>query len=475
MALKAPKRQPTILLLNLPINIDDPSDYNSVLQPAGLLSISAFLKQRGLHVILLDAFALHLTKKKILQKIAEIRPDILGITLFTNHLRQAIPFLGEVKRLLPATMIVAGGPHPSSAYDSFLDEVPEVDIAVIGEGEFTLLEIAAAVREGKTMADIDGVSFRLDGKTVMNPFRPFIEDLDSLPFGDWDSLPMDHYWEIWTVKKNYAHMILSRGCPFGCTFCGAKKALGRRQRRRSPGHVLEEIRLLYDRHGVRNILFGDSTFNMDHDWVHAICNGLLELDRPIIWNCNIRGDLVDRETVRLMKKSGLDRVFIGVESADDRMLARMKKGETIEKIEEGIHILQDEGIHPDLGFILGMPGETEDTMRKSIAFARRHKKSLCAFTLASPFPGTPLYAEAQKEGFIVSDWTKFDIYSIAYVPQGLNRETLERYYRKAVKSAYLRPSFILFQILRLRSPLNLLINMRFAFRIFFGRLLRLSS
>jgi len=462
------------LLLNIPFNINDVSDYNGVLQPAGLSIISSYLKQHGCNVTLYDAFAHHTKKERIIQYIRHINPQILGVTLMTNHLTQTIPFLRDIKKMLPDIITVVGGAHPSSTYEDFLNHYKEVDIAVFGEGEQTMLEIIESVEDEKPLDQIKGISFRDNGNIKINPFRDYIQDLNALPFSDWESLPMENYWEIWTIKKNYANMILSRGCPFGCTFCGAKKALGKKQRKRSPEHILEEITLLYDRHHVRNILFSDSTLNIDVEWVKQICEGILRLERPILWGCNMRADRVDRQMLKLMKASGCVKVFIGVESADNRMLKRMKKGETIEKIEEGIRYIQEVGINPDLGFIFGMPGETEKSMQKSIAFVKKFKKSVCAFTLAAPFPGTQFYEEAKKEGLLVEDWAKYDIYKIAYIPKGLTKETLERYYKKAVKLTYVNPFFIIWQLFQIKSWINFTIKLRSAYRIFCKRLFELK-
>ena len=458
-------------LLNLPIDLDNPKNHGGILQPAGLSVLSSFLKKEGCDVILYDAFAHCHEKEIILKRIEEISPSIIGITLFTSHIPQVRSFLREVRKRFPDILHVAGGPHPSSAYDSILNDMPEIDIAVIGEGEYVMLEIIDCVKKRASFKDILGIVYREGGKNIQTPFRGFITDLDSLPFSDWDSLPMEKYFEVWTIKKNYAHMILSRGCPFSCTFCGAKMALGMKQRRRSPQHVLEEIKVLYDKHGVRNILFGDSTFNLNKQWVHEICEGLLNLGRPILWNCNIRADLVDRETVAIMKKSGCMRVFIGVESADEEMLKRMQKGIKISKLERGIKYLQEYGINPDMGFIFGMPGETEETMKKSIEFAKKHKTCMSAFTLAAPFPGTPFYDEAKMDGLIVEDWSKFNIYEVAYTPKDITKKMLLDYYGKAVSEVYLSPIFLWQQLRQIRSLISLRIHIKFAWRVIYNRIL----
>lgn len=462
------------LLLNLPININDVSDYNGVLQPVGLSVISSFLKQQGCNVTLYDAFAYHEKRDNIIAYIKELNPKIIGVTLMTNHLPQTLPFLKDVKLLFPDVVTVVGGAHPSAAYESLLQNNNEVDVAVIGEGEYTMLDLIKSVQNGESFDQVKGIAWRPNGKVKVNPFREYIQDLDSLPFSDWESLPMENYFDVWTIKKNYANMILSRGCPFRCTFCGAKNALGRKQRKRSPEHILGEIKLLYDKYNVRNLLFSDSTLNVDNQWVQEICEGLLKLNKSLVWGCNIRADRIDKETLKLMKKSGCVKLFIGVESADNRILKSMRKGENIEKIEEGIRLINEAGLIPDMGFILGMPGETEESMKRTIEFAKRHKKSVCAFTLASPFPGTELYEDAKKEGFMVEDWSKFDIYSIAYVPKGLTRKKLEYYYKLAAKSNYLRLSYFYRQMSQIKSWVNFKIYLRLAYRIFFNRLLKLE-
>lgn len=385
-----------VLLLNLPTNIEDISDYNGVIQPFGLAMISSYLKLKGCNVTLLDAQAYHMKREKILRYIQELNPKLIGLPLMTNHLSQTLPFLRDAKRLIPGIITVVGGPHPSAGYKDLLQNHNEVDIAVIGEGEYTLQEIIENIQQDTPLDRIKGVAYRYNDQIRVNPFRDFIQDLDSLPFADWESLPMKNYWDAWTIKKNYVNMILSRGCVFSCTFCGAKNALGNKWRKRSPGHILEEIRLLYDRHNVRNLLFSDSTFNIDNQWVNEICEGILRMDRPLLWGCNIRADTINRETIKLMRKSGCVKLFIGVESADNRMLKNMKKGNSIEKIIDGIRLLNEYGLTPDCGFIIGMPGETEESIKKTIEFAKSLKGSICTFSLAAPFPGQNFMKQQKK-------------------------------------------------------------------------------
>lgn len=462
------------LLLNLPNNMEDASVNTHLLQPLGLAAISGYLKQNGCNVTLYDAGAHYSNKKDIINYIQDFNPVILGLTLVTHQVPQVIPFLNEVKALLPDLITVVGGAHPSVEFESLLKNHEEVDITVIGEGEHTMLELINNIQEGKSLESVNGIAYRVDGNVRQNSERAFIADLDSLPYADWESLPMDRYWYNYTIRKNYAVIVFNRGCPFSCTFC-AKDATGLKQRKKSPENALKELNLLHKKYGVRDLLIADSLLNLDNKWLRELCEGMIEMGNLFTWGCQIRADKVDRETLRLMKRSGCRNIFIGVESADNEMLKRIRKGENIERIEAGIKLIQEVGINPDLGFIIGLPGETEDSIKKTIKFAKKYSNCMYAFNLASPFPGTAFYETAKKEGFLIEDWSKCNLYSMAYVPKDLTSEKLQYYYKKAVRSTYLRFSFLFSQITRVRSWTNFKIKTMIAYRIFFKRFIRLSQ
>ncbi|MDR4504193.1 MAG: B12-binding domain-containing radical SAM protein [Candidatus Scalindua sp.] len=459
------------LLLHLPQNLDDVSDYAALLQPYGLAMVSSVLKQNGCDVVLLDAFAQQKSRDEIIEYVKSINPDILGITVMTHNVGQTVQFLREMKTLLPKMVTVLGGIHASIEYQNLLSNYPYVDIAVIGEGELTMLELVESIQLRKPLQDIKGIAYREEGEVRINPFRENIQNLDSLPFADWESLPMEKYWDRWTIEKNYACLIVSRGCPFSCTFCG-HSIIGKSYRAKSPGKVLEEIKLLYDRYNVRNLTLADSTLNVSNKWLRNICEGLINIKRPIKWGCSIRADHVDRETLALMKKSGCVKIFIGVESADNEMLKSMRKNESIEKIKEGIQMIKEAGLTPDLGFIIGMPGETTKSIMKTIEFARTFNKSVCSFTYATPYPGTELYEMVKKDGFSVEDWSKHNTYTLAYIPKGFTRQELQYYFELAVKSTYLRIPFLVTQLLNIRSYTNFKVNVKFAYRLFFKTISR---
>ncbi|MEO5370879.1 MAG: B12-binding domain-containing radical SAM protein [Magnetococcus sp. DMHC-1] len=466
------------LLIHLPINLDNVHDYDNIIQPYGLSVISSFLKHNNQNVILLDAHAHHISRKNIIKYIIQENPDVIGLPIYTSQVPQSVSFINEIKKTIPEILTVVGGPHPTAEHYSLLTQNPSIDIAVVGEGEYTMLEILDSINKGRpyNFHDIKGITFRTNNQVIINPPRPFISDLDSLPFADWESFPMEKYWGANTEKNNFANLVFSRGCPFSCTFCGAKEALGKIHRRRSPANIIKEVRMLYEKFNVRELGLSDSTFNVNNRWVREICEELIDFGRrDLVWQCNVRADRLDEETLKLMRKAGCSKVFVGVESADINMLKSMKKGTDIHLLREGINLLDRLGFQVFCGFLIGMPGETVESIKKTLEFARELRKHTCAFSLATPFPGSEFYEISKLEGYQVTDWTQHDTYGLTYVAQDLTKEQLIHYYNYAVKSNYLNPYFIYKQIRKLRSFTQLKVQARLGFRIIFGRRNRLNK
>lgn len=462
------------LMLTLPEDLDEPKNFSSLLPPIGHGTLSSFLKQHGHDVILHDAAAHKHNRKQVMDLIESIRPDILGLKIFTASLGMTAEFAGQVKQRFPEITIITGGPHASTEPVSMLEAYPQFDFAVRSEGEMTMLELLNRLNEGGSFADIKSLAWRDGDTVVVNDKREYITDLDSLPYTDWDPLPLNKYFDRMTVRRNHVTMELSRGCVFGCTFCN-HKFIGRQVRKRSPEHVLGEIDMLTRRYGVHSIYFTDATLNFDNEWLKEICRGIIAMKRPLYWTCTARCDRADLETFKLMKQSGCIRMFLGVESGDNRMLKNMHKGENLDEIERGIRLAEESGIVPDLGFIIGLPGETPESIRNTIEFAKKHRKNPMGFTLATPFPGTDFYAQARAEGFVVEDWARHSLYNIAYVPEGMTKKELQENYAMVMKEVFLRPSYILGQFVQFHSLLEFGIALRLTTRLIFNRMKNLRK
>ncbi len=457
-----------ILLLNLPVNINDPSDFDTLRAPYGLAMISAVLKRDNWDVDLVDAQALKIGKEELVNLIKKTQPDMIGMTSFTFQLADLVSFADLTKTYLPDTKIILGGPHVSAEPDSTLKNHNNIDYIVIGEGENIMTRLVSCLNNGESIEQIEGLAFRKDGNIVVNANPQLVKDLDSLPYADWDSLPMDKYWDSLTVSKKYGMLIATRGCPYSCTFCAASVTQGYAIRKRSPGHFVGELKLLNEKFGIKEFNFCDSTFNFDNKYVVDVCNEIQRLNLSIKWRCTVRADRLDRETIRVMKKSGCLGVLMGIESADPAVLKLMKKGETIDKIKAGVKLLKEEKMPCDASFVLGLPGDTSATIDMTIQLAKEVSqvpKNLVGFTLASPFPGTELYKQAKKEGLSIQDWSRLDKYQISYVPKSMSKIELEQCYKKAIREIYLDPLFLIRRFLNIRSFTQLAINFRYGLRV----------
>lgn len=454
-----------ILLLNLPKNPDNIYDYEQVIQPIGLAYISSFLKFRGKNVVLKDAQPERMKRIEIIRFVASQKPDLLGLSAMTYNVPIVASLIPQLKAYLPDLKVVLGGPHASAEPLKTLEQIPDLDFIVQGEGESTLDELCDAIMGNHTYRGVKGIGFRENGHLIINQRRDPIPDLDKLPFPDWGAFPMEKYWDGYTTRNNYARIFGSRGCPFHCSFCGVQTIFGKGIRYRSPENIVQEVEYLYDAHNVRELLIGDSTFNTDRNWVREICEGILDTKKKIIWRASIRAGLVDKETASLMKKAGCQAVVLGVESADEEMLRSMNKGQRISEIQKGIDILNEVGLESHHHYIIGLPGDTVESIEKSIEFAKKNSLASASFFFATPLPGTRFFDRAKEEGLKIDDWTRLHNYTISYVPQGMTKDELNACYRKAVKTFYLRPSYLFRRLSHIHSLVSLKIHMRYFFRI----------
>lgn len=455
------------LLIKLPANLDDKNDYDQILHPYGILSIQSYLKNHGHDSHVIDCQALHLERKEIIESILKMKPDLLGFTCITSELPMISSLLHPIKEAFPNLLVILGGPHPTIEYKAILEEEPNVDIICIGEGEYTFLDLIKTLDDRKPMKNVLGIAFRNNGKIVINERRPPIEDLDSLPYADWDAVPMDEYFHQGTARKNYGTVFGSRGCFQQCTFCAAPKILGRVWRHRSPKNIVEEIKILYDKHMVREVNFEDSWLNVSNIWLRGLCKEIKEMNktRPIIWRCNIRADATEEETVKLMKESGCVYVTMGVESGNPIMLKLMKKGESLDDFMRAAKIYKKYGIDVVASFIIGLPGETLESINDTLNFAKKIPVFICTFNPAMPFPGTEFYDTAIREGNDPHDMLDLKADKINYVPQGMTEEELKHAWNEVNRKYHLRLGRVLKVLSCMRSWANFKIHLRSMIRL----------
>ncbi|MFC1847963.1 B12-binding domain-containing radical SAM protein [Chloroflexota bacterium] len=367
--------------------------------PMGLLYLAAILEHNDYEVDVLDLLVSRYTKDKIKRKLEQYQPDIVGVTSVTMNYPTASDILKYCKSVNPDITTLIGGPHVTFAPSETLNEAPWIDIVVMGEGELTMLDIVS----GKKRENIEGIAFRSDGVHI-TPQRALIENLDELP------LPARHLFPIsrYHVLASHCSLITGRGCPFNCIFCVGSKMGGRRARFRNPKLVVDEIEegLSY---GFDEVNFEDDLFTLNHKHLHAICDEIIARGLEFKWSVFARVDTVNPEILQKLKKAGCDWLCYGIESGNQQILDLVKKKITLDKIRESVKMAKDAGVNVLASFILGLPGETKETLQQTMDFAQE-LDTYYGFHVLAPFPGTEVRENADEYGIeiLTSDWAKYD-------------------------------------------------------------------
>lgn len=388
-----------------------------------------------------------------IERIRELAPqfDVIGITVFTKDLALCRDYLAAAKSANPRIVTVCGGPHPSAVPDETARYYAGAcDYAFIGESEQSFPMLLSHLEAGNPpLQEIPGLCWMEDGAPRSTPCI-VRQDLDSFDVA-WDLMPPASYPEAphGAFYKQYpiAPIITSRGCPFHCTFCGGFVVSGRKIRQRSVGHVLDEIALLHDTYGVREIHIEDDNFTFRKDYVLEFCARLRERFPGITWTCpnGVRIDTLDEEMLAAMKASGCYALSLGIESGNNDTLKAMKKSLTVEKTLEKIAMIARSGIMLNAFFILGYPGETPAHIERTIEFACSLPLKRASFANFQPLPGTEAFDDLVKAGELTFDsWEQFrpSLQSTVWCPRGFTTDQLAWYRRKALLSFYLRPRIV---------------------------------
>lgn len=430
------------------INTRLPQSLNRVqghLPPLGIAYIAASLERAGFSVSIIDAPAMNYTQDDVLTLLKENHPTLVGITTMTSSFHGALEACYLAKKA--GAIVVIGGvhleiyPEQSLSYDV-------IDYGVIGEGEESFVKLAEALRDGNDVSTIPGIAYKKNGKVVVNGCV-LVSDLDTLPMPARHLLPNDRYSSIIGLHP-VTTMIASRGCPYQCGFC-FKQAADKNVRFRSAKYVVDEMVHVVKEYGVKEIMFYDDTLTMNRKFVTELCEGILSRGLIVKWETPSRIDTVDREILTLMKRANCSRLRFGVESGNLRILKLMNKKITMDQVREVFSISKEVGIETFAYFIIGYITETEETIKETIAFAKSLKADLFMFTVATPYPGTPLYTMAQEQGFVNGDyWEDLTLgRHTERIPYFV--DNADKWVKRAYRSLYLDPSFVFRKLKRVRS------------------------
>jgi len=448
-----------IIFLNPPLSLGDLynelGEAGSELPPLGLATLAAVTRDAGYETKVIDALALKLNKDKTVKKILDEDPDYLGITSTTMSIFTVEQIAKEIKAKKPKMEIILGGPHLTAVPQETMKRFPVFEIGAIGESEETILELLDALDKNKDLNKVHGLILNQKGKITLTEKRKPIMDLDKLPFPAWDLLPnlVKSYQPAADTLHRYPATLLitSRGCTGQCVFCD-RSVFGNLCRSYSADYVIEMIKKLQNDYGIKELFIEDDNFLLFKTRLKEICNRIIDEKIDITWSCLGRVDNIQPEMLKLMKKAGCWQINFGCESGSQKILDILNKGVKKEQIEKAIKMTKDAGMDVKGLFMLGNFGETKETIEETLKFIKKIKLTDFHITHFTPLPGAEAYDMAPEYGFFDKSWEKVNMFnSDNFIPFGLTKEELDKYYKKAWMTFYLRPRIIFKYFLKLRN------------------------
>lgn len=432
---KGPRKVRRVLFIYPPLttHTDYATESKGTHPPIGISYIAALLERDGHEVGIIDAVVegyyheeplgnniirYGLSFDDITRRVAEFGPDLVGISnLFSSSAEDSIRVCSAVKAAGRDIVTMIGGPHPSAIPEHPLAS-PDVDFAMLGEGEIPAQSLIRALEKGDETL-LEGVAFIKDGRMVRYERKKYVEDLDTLPFPARHLLPMDKYLAIsnaflTTRRTPFTPMITSRGCPAKCTFCPVHAAWGKQWRARSPENVIAEIDELVNRYGIREIHFDDDNITLDKARAMKLFQMMIDRKYDLIWTApsGIALWALDEELIEKMAESGCYKLFMAIESGDEYVLKHIiRKPLKLKNVLPLAKKIREVGIEMEAFFVVGMPGETKEQLRQTFRFARKLDADNTLYFYANPIPGSPLYDESLKHQYLAKefDYTKLRV------------------------------------------------------------------
>ena len=413
--------------------------------PLGLAYLGAVAEKAGHQVIVIDCQAEKLPYETFRHRIAQTPSDIIGVTATTLLYKSAMNLITIAKQTQPQAVTMLGGSHGTFWDENALQEYPSLDIVVRREGEITFIDLLDKLQTQSSLNNVLGITYRSEAKIVRNEDRPFIEDLDTLPF------PAHHLLPLENLKHNgkiIFPLVSSRGCVYWCDFCSTVRMFGRGYRMRSPKNVVDEMQFVHDKYGIDQVTFYDDAFSVDRNRVIKICKELNDRKLRIKWDCGTRVDMVDGDLMKTMRDAGCFAVWLGVESGSEVILGAMNKRIKLDQTRLAYKTAHQLGLMTIANVVLGFPGETEQTARETIRFVKELNPDDVGFYIATPYPGTPMYEHVKESGWLrITDFDKYDTAGPTFETPSLSMEKLAELRYKAYQDFYLRPGYV-FKMMR---------------------------
>lgn len=439
------------------------SSAQGVLPPLDFAYAASVIEKNGFLAEIIDAPAIRLGVREVLQHISEEKADLIVMNTTPTSFKNDLKIIDLIKGKSRDALLCLTGTFVSILPEIALSD-SKVDLVISNEIEYTVLDLAKALTHTKGFEGVNGIVYRRNGEIIKTPDRPLIMNLDELPFPAYHLMPVDRYCHNWFSEKDKPFMTLlaSRGCPYGCIYCPYPIGYGKVWRGRSVQNVLEEIQLLTDNFHVKSILFRDQVFTFDMKRTAEICEGIIDRGIDVAWRCETRVDKLTRKLMAVMKEAGCVGLHLGVESGDPKVLSRFgKPGVKIDTIKRVFADADELGIETGAFFMIGLPGETKQSVWKSFELMMELNPDIVSFGVVTPYPGTELCKLAKEKRWILTnDWTRYTGFDVIMRTDCLSREDILRllkylslcvgyrtkklrrevFSQKGLKEAFLRPS-----------------------------------
>lgn len=445
------------------------SNIVSTQYPINIGYLVAYLKRHNIDCIVRDFEVEVYSEENFFESVRKEKPLVIGFSCMTPHISHAAKMAKLIKKYFPQVLTVIGGVHATAIPKQTLDEFPQFDLIVLGEGEQTLLELYQKISDSQSIKDLRGVAFREAHSVIVNPARPFIEDLDQVPFPERNLLDIKFYKKSHVSRgfsrkvTNIAEIMCSRGCPYNCIFCASKIIHSKKVRYRSAGNIITEMGELINEHGVKHFSFLDDNLTIKYEILEAVCRYMQS--RNVTFDCFVRVNDIDEKKMAIMVAGGCKKISFGIESGSPRILKLLKKGTTLEQVDNAFRISRKAGLPTiEATFMIGIhPDETiEDIeMTKKLIYKLR-PDILCVF-IGVPFPGTELNKIMKERGLLVKEnWDEFRLFLgvPTWKAGSIPMEKLQQILKDIVYGYYLNPSYLFSTIIKTRSlkELNYLVG-----------------
>ncbi len=415
--------------------------------PIDLMVIAGHLRKSGFQVSLIDGGGERLAINRLKERVWPIDPQIIILNTSTTTIFHDLSVAREIKTIKPYSLIGAIGVHVMALPEETMGLCQELDFVVFSEPEIPILNLARTLN----LSSVNGICYRKNNKIFKNDSESPIKNMDDLGLPAHDLIPLDIYQEPQMKRRPLTITMVSRGCVNRCIFCSS--CFYGEYRLRSVENVMQELRWITESLGVKELKFYDDGVTYNRGWAEELFTRMIEEKINLSWNTNLRADFVDFDLAKIMKKAGCHTVNVGLESANQDILNNINKNITVERLEQAVTDCKKAGLEVCGYFIIGLPGETYETIEQTIKFAKHLDLDLVTFNAATPHPGTEFYHYLEKHDYLkTKNWSKYDTNSVAvYDYPNMSGEDIYRSALRACRQFYMRPGYFWKRIRRINS------------------------